>query len=80
VQARWGGPKRKGRKDGPLAWKVTADEVKARDYNLDFKNPNTVADDHGDPETLLVELAAAEAETTHLRDQLRTILTEALRR
>jgi hypothetical protein len=25
---------------------VAADEVKARGYNLDFKNPNTVADEH----------------------------------
>jgi len=25
---------------------VTIDEIKARGYNLDFKNPHTVADDH----------------------------------
>jgi hypothetical protein len=25
-----------------LAWKVTADEVKAWGYNLDFKNPRIV--------------------------------------
>ena len=36
---------------------VTAEEVKARGYNLDIKNPHTVADDHGDPETLLADLA-----------------------
>ena len=51
----WGGAKRKGRKETEVAWKVTADEVKARGYNLDFKNPHTVADDHGDPEELLAE-------------------------
>jgi len=45
----WGGPERKGRKESEVARKVTADEVKARGYNLDFKNPHTVADDHGDP-------------------------------
>jgi type I restriction enzyme M protein len=39
-----------------------------------------VADDHGDPETLLAELAASEAETAGLRDQLKTILAEALAR
>ena len=46
----WGGAKRKGREETPQAWKVTAEEVKARGYNLDIKNPHTVADDHGDPE------------------------------
>ena len=72
----WGGPKRKGRAETPLAWKVTAEEVKARGYNLDIKNPHTVADDHGDPEELLASLNAAEAETANLRDQLKAILAE----
>jgi type I restriction enzyme M protein len=76
----WGGPKRKGREEGPFAWKVTADEVKARGYNLDIKNPHTVADNHGDPETLLADLARAEAETAGYRDQLKAILAEALAR
>jgi type I restriction enzyme M protein len=76
----WGGPKRKGRDEGPLAWKVTADEVKARGFNLDIKNPHTVADDHGEPEELLERLTAAEAETARLRDQLKAILAEALLR
>jgi type I restriction enzyme M protein len=76
----WGGPKRKGRKDGPFAWKVTAEEVKVRGYNLDIKNPHTVADDYGDPEELLASLTAAEAQTAHLRDQLKAILAEALAR
>ena len=49
----WGGAKRKGREETPQAWKVTADEVKARGYNLDIKNPHAVADDHGDPDELL---------------------------
>ena len=53
----WGGKERKGREETPQAWKVTAEEVKARGYNLDIKNPHAVADDHGDPETLLAELA-----------------------
>ncbi len=76
----WGGTKREGRETGPQAWKVTAEEVKARGYNLDIKNPHTVADDHGDPESLLAELDAAEAETVKLREQLKAILAEALAR
>jgi type I restriction enzyme M protein len=76
----WGGETRKGRKETDVAWKVSADEVKARGYNLDFKNPHTVADDHGDPAELLAKLDAAEKETATIRDQLKAILAEALLR
>jgi type I restriction enzyme M protein len=72
--------KREGREEGPQAWKVTAEEVKARGYNLDFKNPHAEELDHGDPETMLQDLNAAEAEVAALRDQLKTILAEALSR
>jgi len=76
----WGGAKRKGRQEGPRAWKVTAEEVKARGYNLDIKNPHAEEADHGDPEHLLAELTAAEAEVANLRDQLKAMLSEALSR
>ena len=76
----WGGLGREGRAETPQAWRVTAEEVKARGYNLDFKNPHAVADDHGDPEELLQSLNAAEAEAARLRDELKAILVEALRR
>jgi len=76
----WGGANRKGRAETPQAWKVTAEEVKARGYNLDIKNPHTVADDHGDPEELLQSRNAAEGEAARLRDQLKAILAEALNR
>ena len=59
---------------------MTAEAVKARGYNLDIKNPHTVADDHGDPKELLQALNAAEAETAKLRNQLKGILAEALAR
>lgn len=76
----WGGKDRKGREETPQAWRVTAEEVRARAYNLDIKNPHSVADDHGDPETLLGDLARAEAEAAGYRDQLKAILAEALAR
>ena len=76
----WGGTDRTGRKETERAWRVTADEVKARAYNLDIKNPHTQDDDHGDPEELLAKLTAAEAETSALRDQLKALLAEALLR
>ena len=76
----WGGVDRVGRLETPQAWKVTADAIKARGYNLDMKNPHTVPDDHGDPAMLLESLNAAEGQTTSLRDQLKAILAEALAR
>jgi type I restriction enzyme M protein len=76
----WGGAERAGRVESEVAWRVTAEEVKARGYNLDFKNPHTVADDHGDPEELLARLEEAEREAAVLRDQLKAILAEALLR
>ena len=45
----WGGAARTGRTETERAWKVTGDEVKARGYNLDIKNPHTPDTDHGDP-------------------------------
>ena len=71
---------REGREETERAWKVTADEVKERGYNLDIKNPHTVDADHGDPEELLEDLTATEAEAASLRDQLKEILAEALTR
>jgi type I restriction enzyme M protein len=76
----WGGKERSGRIETPQAWKVSAEDVKARGYNLDIKNPHTVDADHGDPETLLAELAAADTETAKLRNQLKAILADALLR
>ena len=76
----WGGEKREGREETERAWKVTAEEVKARDYNLDFKNPYTTDINLGDPKELLEELATAETEAATLRDRLKALLTEALTR
>ena len=76
----WGGPERQGRQVTEQAWQVGIEAIKARGYNLDFKNPHTVAADHGEPEELLAQLDAAEAQTAMLRKQLKGILTEALLR
>jgi type I restriction enzyme M protein len=74
----WGGAKREGRQENERAWRVTVEEVKARGWNLDIKNPHSIEEDHGDPETLLADLDAAEAEAARLRDQLKAVLAEAL--
>ncbi|WP_253282756.1 N-6 DNA methylase [Ruegeria sp. HKCCD7318] len=76
----WSGEAREGREAGPQAWKVSIDEIKERGFNLDVKNPHSEEDDLGDPETLAVELQQAEADVVALRDQLKSILSEALLR
>jgi type I restriction enzyme M protein len=76
----WGGANREGRQEGPQAWRVTFDDIKARNFNLDIKNPHSVADDLGEPEELLAALKSAENETSALHERLKAILAEALMR
>jgi type I restriction enzyme M protein len=76
----WGGAKRKDRVETEVAWSVPIETVRARGYNLDIKNPHVVADNHGDPLELLAKLDAAEASAASLRDQLKSVLAEALLR
>ena len=76
----WGGPSREGRVETEQAWRVPIDQIQERNYNLDLKNPHTVAADHGDPEELLASLQAAELKASERRDQLKAILAEALLR
>ena len=60
------------------AWKVTIDEIKARNYNLDIKNPHVIEQASHDPNELLEKYAKQQQAITTLRDQLKTILAEAL--
>ena len=74
----WGGEKRESRKETEVAWRVTADEVKDRDYNLDLKNPHVVEEDYGDPDELLAQLTESDRIVSAIRDQLKTSIEEAL--
>ena len=76
----WGGAKRKGRVETEFAWKVSAEDVKGRGYNLDIKNPHIIEDDHGDPADLLAKLNESERQAASVREQLKAILAEALLR
>lgn len=76
----WGGEKREGRTETEFSWKVSIDEVKKRNFNLDIKNPNTVEAELEDPETLLAKLQEAKAETAALQNKIKSILSEALAR
>jgi type I restriction enzyme M protein len=76
----WGGATREGRVENHVAWRVTASQVKARGYNLDFKNPHVREIEHGEPEQLLAELELAEANVADFQERLKAILQEALLR
>jgi hypothetical protein len=66
------------RKETPFAWQVTLDEIKARNYNLDIKNPNAEAAKHGDPDELLADYKKLLIEVAAARDALRDELAKAL--
>ena len=68
------------RKEGDFAWKVSIDTIKANNYNLDVKNPRNVDPTHRDPAELLTEYEAATSAMKKTQNQLKDILTEALRR
>ena len=68
----------KKRKENEFAWKVTAKDIKANNYNLDVKNPHVGEQINHDPDKLLKKYAKQQKEISGLRDQLKTILAEAL--
>lgn len=62
------------------AWQVSIDDIKARNYNLDIKNPHVGEQISHDPDELLTEYHRQQQEISQLRDQLKGILNEALER
>ncbi len=66
------------RKETDQAWKVSIDDIKARGYNLDCKNPRAVDDGPGDPDELLAQYNHVALEAAKIRDALRDELAKAL--
>jgi type I restriction enzyme M protein len=66
------------REENEYAWKVTAEEIKANNYNLDIKNPNTPDEDHGDPKEILEKYKELVADIDTTRNELKDILVDAL--
>lgn len=60
------------------AWPVSIDEIIARNYNLDIKNRHVGEQISHDPEELLQRYAQQQQEIGQLRDQLKTVLQQAL--
>ena len=65
------------RTENSQAWKVSIDDIKARNYNLDCKNPHVGEQEVHDPEQLLAQYAVMQTEISGLRNQLKDILTKA---
>lgn len=81
VEEAWWGSEADGfasREESEFAWKVSASDIKARNYNLDCKNPHIGEQISHDPEELLASYAKQQQEIQQLRDQLKSILAEAL--
>lgn len=81
LEQTWWGDEADGfqsRKETEQAWKVSAEEVAARGYNLDMKNPHEAAGISHDPDELLETYAKQQEKIQSLRCQLKGILAEAL--
>ena len=66
------------REENEYAWKVSVDEIKKRNYNLDIKNPHQEADDLASPEELLRKYRTTEDKITSIQDEIVKVLTESL--
>jgi type I restriction enzyme M protein len=60
------------------AWKVSVADIAANNYNLDISNPHVAKVIDHDPEVLISEYNTQKESIQSLRDQLRSILAEAL--
>lgn len=68
----------RARKETEQAWKIDADEVAQRGYNLDLKNPHIGECISHDPDELLEAYGRQQEGIQSIRDQLKGILAEAL--
>ena len=67
------------REESPLAWKVSVEDIKARNFNLDIKNPHQEADNLACPAELLEKYRATEKKICSIQDEIVNVLTEALK-
>lgn len=83
VEESWWGSEADGfasRQAHEFAWKVSLNEIKARNWNLDCKNPHVGEQVSHDPAALLAAFANKQEGIAQLREQLKAALAEALER
>jgi type I restriction enzyme M protein len=66
------------RVENEFAWKVSVDDIRARNYNLDIKNPHSPDQVIHDPDSLLADYAQLQARIAKTRDELKAVLAAAL--
>lgn len=66
------------RVENEFAWRVSIEDIKARNYNLDIKNPHTVEEANGDPQKLLKTYQEKQKNIADLRQALKNELAAAL--
>lgn len=81
LEEAWWGEEADGfasRVESEHAWKINIDEIKARNYNLDFKNPHSLESDSHDPELLLKEYQSIQEAISVTRGRLQKALAKAI--
>lgn len=81
VEKAWWGNESDGfasRVENEFAWKVSIDDIRAKGFNLDQKNPHVSEVISHDPDELLTQYQALQADAQAIRDQLKAILAAAL--
>jgi type I restriction enzyme M protein len=66
------------RVENERAWKVSIEQIKVANFNLDQKNPHAVDAVSHDPAQLLADYARLQGEAQALRDELKIILAKSL--
>lgn len=67
------------REENQYAWKVSAEDIKARGYNLDIKNPHQEVDNLASPEELLSQYRETESTISDIQQKIINVLNEALK-
>ena len=60
------------------AWKVSIEEIKDRNYNLDIKNPYEEEEHLDSPDVILKKLQASENKISAIQDEIIAVLVKAL--
>jgi type I restriction enzyme M protein len=66
------------REESEQAWKVSIEEIKKRNYNLDIKNPNAPESQVGDPDELLKAYQQTKGKIRDLQTEIMQVLDHAL--
>ncbi|CAM3097774.1 type I restriction-modification system subunit M [Rariglobus hedericola] len=68
----------KARVENEQAWRVSIDQIKAGNYNLDLKNPHTTVESHGEVDELLPKYEDLLRDIANTRARLKNELQRAL--